>query len=503
MPIPTLTSIQASSAIRIDPATASANIDHDSIDPELTDVRLQSVQQRQQQPYIRSFSSTGSMSCPFSAGVMNRVSSNSSLEDHPKQNFSSTQTPNVDPIQMSHATPSEIPPAEPARKSSGIGLSDAGRGTLYYPDYLCLDSLLSCQRPISFARGNACHDEMLFITIHQTYELWFKQLIFELDSVRSIFSELNIGEKRISLALHRLTRIREIQKLLNDQIRVLETMTAQEFLEFRDYLFPASGFQSFQFRLLEIKLGVSPEQRLNSRWILNIASQHQHLLRETQQEPSLFDYVERWLRNIPFRDFRGYSFQKSYESAISEMFRIERENIVTRIPEGIERNALLSELARTFRTFESVYNRDVHEEMIRTKRRRLGFRATAASLMIMLYQDEPMFQLPARLLQVLVDVDEQLNQWRYRHSQMVHRMIGVKVGTGGSLGHSYLKQTIDSQKVFADLANLSTLLIPRRLLPPLPAELSDQMKYFHSIEKFDRTLFEMGGGGDVIDWSFC
>eukprot|EP00168_Porphyra_purpurea_P003106 TRINITY_DN1372_c0_g1_i4.p1 TRINITY_DN1372_c0_g1~~TRINITY_DN1372_c0_g1_i4.p1 ORF type:complete len:423 (-),score=147.93 TRINITY_DN1372_c0_g1_i4:532-1614(-) len=82
----------------------------------------------------------------------------------------------------------------------------------YYPDYLALDELLACQRPLSFAAGDPHHDEMLFITIHQTYELWFKQIIFELDSVRRIFAELSLGEKKISLALHRLSRIREIQK---------------------------------------------------------------------------------------------------------------------------------------------------------------------------------------------------------------------------------------------------------------------------------------------------
>ncbi|CDF40846.1 unnamed protein product [Chondrus crispus] len=410
--------------------------------------------------------------------------------------------PRFIPLSASSGCPFSAKSPDSRASSSGIGLTEAGRGKLYYPDYLRLGSLLDCQHPISFASGNPCHDEMLFITIHQTYELWFKQLIFELDSVRAILAELNIGEKRISLALHRLTRIREIQKLLNDQIRVLETMTPQEFLEFRDYLFPASGFQSFQFRLLEIKLGVRPDQRLNPRWILNISPEHQELLREAQQEPSLFDYVERWLRNIPFREFRGYSFQRSYEEAISKMFEIEHNNINEKL-EPAERSAMLRDLQNTHRTFESVFKREIHEELIQSKERRLGFRATSTSLMIMLYQDEPMFQLPARLLQMLIDVDEQMNQWRYRHSQMVHRMIGIKMGTGGSLGHSYLKRTIDSQKVFADLANLSTLLIPLRLLPPLPAELRDQMKYFHSVEQYDRTMFEMGGGGDEIDWSFC
>lgn len=374
---------------------------------------------------------------------------------------------------------------------------------LYYPDYLKLDKLLSCQQPVSDLHGDPVHDELLFITVHQTYELWFKQLIAELNSVLEILAKLNIGEKSISLALHRLTRIREILKLLNEQIRVLETMTPQEFLDFRDYLFPASGFQSWQFRLIEMKIGVRPDQRINSRWIRNVSEEHQSLLRRVQNEPSLFDYVERWLRNIPFREFRGYNFQNSYEGAVKVMFDAERKNIDDAHLEPDEQLVAHRELERTYRNFESVFIREVHDSLIASQRRRLGFRATSASLMIMLYQDEPMLQLPARLLHMLVDVDEGLNQWRYRHSQMVHRMIGVKMGTGGTLGHNYLKQTIDSHKVFADIANLSTLLIPRRLLPDLPCELRDQMKYFHSVEMYDRTMFEIGGGGDEIDWSFC
>lgn len=277
----------------------------------------------------------------------------------------------------------------------------------------------------------------------------------------------------------------------------------QEFLDFRDYLFPASGFQSFQFRLLEIKLGVKPEQRLNARWIRNLTEKHQSILREAQAEPSLFEYVERWLRNMPFREFRGYNFQDSYREAVDRMFQGERNSIMTMLDDGPERASALRDLETSRATFDSVYERSAHDALIASKTRRLGFRATSASLMIMLYQEEPMLQLPARLLHVLVDVDEQMNQWRYRHSQMVHRMIGVKVGTGGTLGHTYLKRTIDSHKVFADIANLSTLLIPRRLLPDLPSALRDQMKYFHSVEKYDRSLFEMGGGGDELDFSFC
>ena len=124
---------------------------------------------------------------------------------------------------------------------------------LNYSDYLKLDDILNSQKLKSAERGTPAHDEMLFIIIHQVYELWFKQLIHELDSVLLIFNKESVLESDVSLAVSRLDRVIEIQKILIDQVRVLETMTAMDFLEFRDDLFPSSGFQSAQFRKLENK----------------------------------------------------------------------------------------------------------------------------------------------------------------------------------------------------------------------------------------------------------
>ena len=103
---------------------------------------------------------------------------------------------------------------------------------------------------------------MLFIIVHQTYELWFKQLLFELDSVLETFSQNHIDESQMGTAVARLERIVSIQKYINGQVDVLETMTPLDFLDFREYLYPASGFQSFQWRCLETKLGLKAEQRL-------------------------------------------------------------------------------------------------------------------------------------------------------------------------------------------------------------------------------------------------
>ncbi|KAA8493033.1 Tryptophan 2,3-dioxygenase [Porphyridium purpureum] len=391
-------------------------------------------------------------------------------------------------------------PAVSERSSASIR---SAREPLYYGDYLQLDKLTTAQAPVSARCGDLQHDEMLFITIHQTYEIWFKQVLYELDSVRAIFTDLKIGANEIATALHRLQRIVEILKILVDQIRVLETMTPQQFLNFRDYLFPASGFQSYQFRLIEIKLGVQRDAVQQERFMSALSAEHRALVEAALQEPSLFDYVERWLRNMPFREFRGYNFMESYKITTNRMLELDRTAIEAQFF-GKECESMITELQKNERMFRSVYDREVHEELRAQGLRRFGFRATCSALFIMLYEEEPMLHLPARLLRSLIDIDDAVNQWRYRHTQMVHKMIGTKVGTGGSLGFSYLRSTVDNLKVFTDLSNMSTLLIPSRLLPSLPAMIRDQCKFFHSVEPYDRTLFELGGGGDtLLDWSFC
>src|SRR5919205_983480 len=135
---------------------------------------------------------------------------------------------------------------------------------MYYSDYLHLDKLLSAQQPVSFQKGNeSAHDEMLFIIVHQAYELWFKQVLFELDFVCSVFKKEKIDDNSedLNLVRHRLRRVIKIIELLNQQVSILDTMTPLDFLEFRNLLTPSSGFQSMQFRLIEAKLGLQMDKR--------------------------------------------------------------------------------------------------------------------------------------------------------------------------------------------------------------------------------------------------
>ncbi|HMU15631.1 MAG TPA: tryptophan 2,3-dioxygenase family protein, partial [Flavobacteriales bacterium] len=124
---------------------------------------------------------------------------------------------------------------------------------VYYPDYLQLDKILDAQALESDKNGQHAHDEMLFIIIHQAYELWFKQVLYEVDSVMGIFKNKEVDDNagELNVAVHRLQRVKTILDVLVHQWEIIETMTPLDFLDFRDMLRPASGFQSMQFKILE------------------------------------------------------------------------------------------------------------------------------------------------------------------------------------------------------------------------------------------------------------
>lgn len=356
-----------------------------------------------------------------------------------------------------------------------------------YAGYLQLERVLASQSPISRERGVPAHDEMLFIVIHQTYELWFKQILHELDSVLEMFREQYIDERNIGVAVSRLQRIIEIQKIMIDQVRILETMTPLDFLDFRYFLTPASGFQSFQFRALEIKLGLSPARRIKysqQAYHTLFSEEEQTRLLEMEKAPSFFDLLENWLERTPFLVLTGFDFLKTYREAVEKMLADERETVQHSplLPDE-EKQGRLQMMQANEKHFQTIFSEAAHNQLIGEERRRLSYRATLAALFIHLYRDQPILHLPYRLLSAVVDIDELLSTWRYRHALMVLRMIGRKTGTGGSAGYSYLKQTAESHRVFADLFNLSTFLIPRSQLPALPPEIEENLGFYFSRSK--------------------
>jgi len=256
-----------------------------------------------------------------------------------------------------------------------------------YQGYLKVPELLSLQVPRSDPEE---HDELLFVIIHQVYELWFKVVLHEVDHARS---SLTRGDAPVARAA--LKRVLTILKVLVAQLDILETMTPWEFLSFRDRLESASGFQSAQFRELEFVLG---HKRRAVMEALPDDSEERTLLERRLGEPTLWDGFLRFLSS------RGYP-----------------------VPDDL-------------------LERDVS-------------RPTEASpalqtVLIDIYRGDPEV---SELCERLVDLDEGLQEWRYRHVKMVERTIGAKPGTGGSAGAGYLRRTL-SRPLFPDLWEIRSVL---------------------------------------------
>ena len=350
------------------------------------------------------------------------------------------------------------------------------RQPCYYPAYLRLDLLLSAQQPESAALGRPAHDEMLFIIVHQAYELWFKQILHELGRIRSDFSAAPLDDRRMLRIVGGLQRIEAIWKLVIQQVDVLETMTPLDFLDFRDLLVPASGFQSLQFRELEARFGMPSSERptIDGRAVgLRLSAEDERRLADASAEPNLADQVDSWLSRMPFLDADGYTFREAYRRAVEASLEADRAAVLDHpdlTPE--QRRRELDGLDRALQRFAAIVDPASAQGQWR-----MTPRAVEGALFIMVYRDEPMLQLPYRLLESLIAIDEALTLWRYRHALMVRRMLGVKTGTGGSSGHDYLREGAERMKLFPDLIQLSSYLIPRSKLPVLPVEVTRKLGF--------------------------
>lgn len=351
----------------------------------------------------------------------------------------------------------------------------AAAGELTYARYLRLDTLLAAQVPESDRLGLDAHDEMLFIVVHQTYELWFKQILHELDRVQDDLAGDPVDDRRLARVVHALRRIHEILKLAVRQLDVLETMAPQDFLDFRGLLASSSGFQSLQFRLIETRLGLPAAGRLmyeGKRVDADMSESERALFAAAAARPGVRDQLERWLSRTPFVTDEGYAFRAAYREAVVAMLAKDRAH-AARHDQTEEANAL----ARAARTYEALF--EPAAEAGWTMRPE----AVEAALFITSYRDRPALHTPHALLAALMDIDEAMTLWRLRHALMVERMIGLRSGTGGSSGHEYLMRTAQAHRVFSDLFRLSTYLIPREALPPIPPQIERRMGLVYAAQE--------------------
>jgi tryptophan 2,3-dioxygenase len=345
----------------------------------------------------------------------------------------------------------------------------------YYSDYLHLDTLLDTQKPLSAKYDKEAHDETLFIIIHQAYELWFKQILHEVNSIYEIMDHNPIPPNTLSTVSLRLERIVKILHVLNEQLPIIETMSPLDFMDFRDYLVPASGFQSIQFRQIEIKLGLRQKYRLgadlkffNSR--LNEDDKAE--LIKLEESPTLLELLDRWLSRMPFDQFQDYDFWEQYQSVVDKMLKDDEETIQdNKTLQDLELKIEMANLKATHENFKQLFDDKKYAHYLEDGQNRISRKAKLAAIFIRLFRDEPIFHLPNKIFDSLIDIDEMMTTWRFKHALMAHRMLGSKIGTGGSSGHEYLKKSADNNRVFVDFFNLSTFLIPKSEIPQLPEEL--------------------------------
>jgi len=353
--------------------------------------------------------------------------------------------------------------------------------SVHYINYLDLDKVLDAQHPLSGEGKEAAHEEMLFIIIHQTYELWFKQMLHEIDSVMDLFRNDQINESNVGVIVRRMDRVNKIMTTLVGQLDILETMTSLDFLDFRHHLSPASGFQSHQFRKLEVMLGLKIKKRHQfggCPYHAQFEGEKKEEILNLEESESLFTLVEKWLERIPFLNMEGFDFTQKYEEAVNAMLEKEISTISNSpILNEQDREIRIRMIEENRKYFERVLDEKEHNKAMEEGETKLSYKATMSALLINLYRDQPILHLPYQFLRSVVELDHKIATWRFRHVQMVEKMLGQKIGTGGSSGQGYLKKTVDQHKLFTDLANISTLMISRSYLPELPQNIKETLGF--------------------------
>ena len=346
-----------------------------------------------------------------------------------------------------------------------------------YWDYIRVEDLLRLQSGVEGDESQLSGDEVLFITVHQVDELWFKLALRDLVAARDLFKRREVPEDALASACRRLRRVRVIFELATDHFRLMETMTTRDYVDFRDKLFPASGGQSAQFRELEIVFGLDDEQRIpyvtggSYLEVLGGADggdspSLQRVRARLADRPSLRQAIGDWLYRTPIHGSRPD--QDGDEQAVDEFIesylachdRAQQESAGhhdgdTSTDEIAERYEQEGDGARSF-----LRATDVEPPEERRRRRRIR----AAALFIEIYRELPLLAWPREILEHVIAVEQAYAVFRQRHARMAERMIGRRVGTGGSSGVDYLDEAAH-YRVFRDLWAVRTLLIRRELLP--------------------------------------
>ena len=361
-----------------------------------------------------------------------------------------------------------LPASSPA--SSAGSNAPAGSPPVYW-DYLALPGLLAQQGGLD---GNPSPDELHFIIVHQAFELWFKLVLSQLRLARDHLAAAHLPEEQVPFVVHHLGRVNVILRHCVDQFAVMETLPPQDFLAFRDKLTPASGFQSFQLREVEILLGLKNEERVAlggikpEAHIQNVGKSSPFdayaRLQATQQEVTLRDALHAWLTRTPIQ---GSSMTDPGDEQAVDGFLAEYLERVQAHGEATLRGLVeaLGEGERVKMEPRIKMTLDEARKFLLVEDRGLR-RARAGLLFIESYRELPLLAWPRLLIETVVELEEQMLLFRNRHARMVERVIGRRIGTGGSSGVEYLDKTT-AYRTFPELWTVRSTLLPRTMLPAL------------------------------------
>jgi tryptophan 2,3-dioxygenase len=352
-----------------------------------------------------------------------------------------------------------------------------------YWEYIKIEEILSLQQGLSRAEADLNNDEVMFITIHQIDELWFKLALRELVSVRNLFAAEHVAEQSLASAVRGLRRTVLLFKQIATHFELMETLTTRDYLAFRDKLAPASGFQSAQLREIEILMGLDAADR--------IPLGHEDYLRALQHadgsespasrrvrarladRPSLREALHAWLYRTPIDGSMpdDPADEQNVQAAVDAFLRAHVEEIGK-----IRVQAVADALTESDRErLDTRYRREIDgarafllaEDVEPPEDRRQRVRIRAALMFIESYRELPLLAWPREILDSIVALEQAFLIFRQRHARMVERVIGRRTGTGGSAGVDYLDQTALRYRVFRDVWAVRTLLLRESALPRL------------------------------------
>jgi len=364
-------------------------------------------------------------------------------------------------------------------------MSDNDHLIASYGSYLRLGTLLAAQDPPDFVnlkpddrpskktRDLAHHDEMLFIVVHQVFELWFKLILHELGRARDQLGHVgkqraHVPEEDVSTVVQSIGRVNEIFRITTEGFRAMETMNPTSFLEFRDLLIPSSGFQSTQFRELEILAGLPEDIRMDFEGVpyeFKLSETERELLAQRRSEISLREALFDWLTRTPidqvFPDF-AEAFLGAFRAYIEEQISFQDHN--PNLATSQQRAAAVRLTEQCEQARQYLTGGDDRQN-----------RAHQAFLFIASYRSEPLLMWPSALVDALIEFEQGFRIFRFRHARMVERMIGTRTGSGGSPGVAYLDRTTDKYRIFGDLLKARNFLLASDRVPPLP---DDRLLHF-------------------------